>query len=60
MLGWGRFSYTGYETSRNSGIAGIGINYQFLANWNFGVSYNAELRSSELNNNINASVGYRF
>lgn len=60
MLGWGRASYTGYETSRSSVIAGVGVNYQFLTNWNVGVSYNAEIRSSKLNNNINASVGYKF
>jgi len=60
VLGWGRASYTGYETSRSSVIAGIGVNYQFLTNWNVGVSYNAEFRSSKLNNNINASVGYKF
>lgn len=60
VLGWGKTSYTGYETSRSSIIAGIGVNYQFLTNWNVGVSYNAEFRSSKLNNNINASVGYKF
>lgn len=60
VLGWGKTSYTGYETSRSSIIAGVGVNYQFLTNWNVGVSYNAEFRSSKLNNNINASVGYKF
>lgn len=60
VLGWGKTSYTGYETSRSSVIAGIGVNYQFLTNWNVGVSYNAEFRSSKLNNNINANVGYKF
>ena len=60
VLGWGKTSYTGYETSRSSIIAGIGVNYQFLTHWNVGVSYNAEFRSSKLNNNINASVGYKF
>ena len=60
VLGWGKTSYTGYETSRSSIIAGVGVNYQFLTNWNVGVSYNAEFRSSKLNNNINASIGYKF
>lgn len=41
-------------------VAGIGVNYQLTKSWNIGVNYNAEIRSSELNNNINASIGFRW
>lgn len=60
MMGWGRSHYRAYETDRSSVVAGIGVNYQLTKSWNIGVNYNAEIRSSELNNNINASVGFRW
>ena len=55
MIGWGHSHYRAYETDRSSVVAGIGVNYQLTKSWNIGVNYNAEVRSSELNNNINAS-----
>ncbi len=60
MLGWGNVSYTGYKTSESSLIAGVGVGYQFTQAWSASINYNAEIRSSELNNNINLSVGYKF
>ena len=60
MVGWGNANYLGYATSRSAIVAGVGVNYQLTKGWNVGVSYNAEVRSSELNNGINASVGYRW
>lgn len=60
MMGWGHSHYRAYETDRSSVVAGIGVNYQLTKSWNIGVNYNAEIRSSELNNNINASLGFRW
>ena len=60
MMGWGHSHYRAYETDRSSVVAGVGVNYQLTKSWNIGVNYNAEVRSSELNNNINASIGFRW
>ena len=60
MMGWGHSHYRAYETDRSSVVAGVGVNYQLTKSWNIGVNYNAEIRSSELNNNINASIGFRW
>ena len=60
VTGLGGVSYTAYETSRSSVIAGFGANYQITPAWSAGINYNAEIRSSRLGNNINANLCLKF
>lgn len=58
--GVGSTTIKAHEATEDVFMVGVGVGYSITENWNANIHYNAEMRTSELNHNLNFNIGYKF
>lgn len=58
--GVGSTTIKAHEATEDVFMVGVGVGYSITENWNANINYNAEMRTSELNHNLNFNIGYSF